>query len=162
MNISHNHTVGNRTTLLADHGANQSKYLDPDYCLPASQSDSYYSRKYSRSISRISRIVSAGLLSAMVLTATLDAKAQPNTASSIIEPNQSFLFGKDSASMSTNVPLPPIMSQSPPPTPPAPPIPPVLPAMLDFISDASIGGKSDHRSALFESIRNFGKMPHLM
>lgn len=88
----------------------------------------------------------------MMLTATLDAKAQP-----AIEPNQSFLFGKDSAGISTNVPLPPIMPQSPPSAPPAPPSPPVLPAIPDFIGDAVIGGKSENRSALFESIRNFGK-----
>ena len=152
MNISHHHTVGNSGKLFAALGTNRSKYLTPDYFLPSSQSDSYYSKKYSRSISRISRIVSASLLSAMVLTATLDAKAQP-----AIEPNQSFLFDDSSAGISTNVPLPPIMPQSPLPTPPAPPSPPVLPAMSDFISEASIGGKSDNRSALLESIRNFGK-----
>lgn len=149
MNISHHHCVGNSTKLLADHGTNQSKYLDPDYFLPASQRTSYYSKKYGRSIGRISRIVSVSLLSAMMLTVTLDAKAQP-----AIEPNQSFLFGKDSAGISTNVSSPPIMPQSPPP---APPIPPVLPAIPNLVSDTSIGGKSENRSALFESIRNFGK-----
>nr|ADD74122.1 tetratricopeptide repeat domain protein [Rickettsia felis] len=154
MNISHHHTVGNSSKLFAASSTNQSQYLESDYFLPASYSENYYSRKYSRSISKISRIVSASLLSAMMLTATLDAKAHPSVESSILEPNQSFLFGKDSAGISTNVPLPPIMPQSPPS---APPIPPVLPAMPDFISDASIGGKSDNRSALLESIRNFGK-----
>ena len=81
MNISQNHSAGNSTKLFAALGTNQSKYLTPDYFLPASQRDSYYSRKYNNSISkisRISRIVSASLLSAMVLTATLDAKAHPS------------------------------------------------------------------------------------
>lgn len=144
MNIPHNESIGNSTKLLAVPETNQSKYLEPGYFLSASQSESYYSNKYGRSISKISRIVSASLLSAMMLTATLDAKAQP-----VIEPNPSFLFGEDSAGISTNVPLPPIMPQSPPP---APPIPPVLPVMPDFIGDAGIGGKSDNRSALFESM----------
>ena len=174
MNISHHHTVGNSSKLFAASGTNQSQYLTPDYFLPARQSDSYYSRKYSRSISRISRIVSASLLSAMMLTATLDAKAQPNTASSTlgqstIEPNQSFLFGNSSASTSTNAPIPPKMpavslvgsfnsaATTPPAPPPVPPTPPVAPAMPDLVSDASIGGKGDNRSALLESIRNFGK-----
>lgn len=152
MNISHYPCVGNSSKLFAASVTNQSKYLTPDYFLPSSQIESYYSRKYKRSINRISRIISASLLSAVMLTATLDAKAQ-----SAIEPNQSFLFGNSSAGISTNVPLPPIMPQSPPPVPPAPPSPPVLPAMPDFISDASIAGKAGNRSALFESIRNFGK-----
>ncbi|GAA5253114.1 WH2 domain-containing protein [Candidatus Rickettsia kedanie] len=73
-----------------------------------------------------------------MLTVTLDAKAQP-----AIEPNPSFLFGKDSAGISTNIP--------------APTISPVIPSMLNFVSDTSGGGKSENRSALFESIRNFGK-----
>ncbi|MCC8419354.1 MAG: hypothetical protein LN590_07625 [Rickettsia endosymbiont of Glossina mortisans submortisans] len=81
MNISQNHSVDNSSKLFAVQGTNQSQYLTPDYFLPASQRDSYYSRKYGRSISRISRIVSASLLSAMVLTATLDAKAHPSVES---------------------------------------------------------------------------------
>jgi hypothetical protein len=84
MNISHNHTVGNSGKVFAALGTNRSKYLTPDYFLPSSQRDSYYSRKYNNSISkisRISRIVSASLLSAVMLTATLDAKAHPSVES---------------------------------------------------------------------------------
>nr|WP_172683494.1 hypothetical protein [Rickettsia monacensis] len=101
-----------------------------------------------------------------MLTVTLDAKAQPS-----VEPNSSFLFGKDSAGISANIPISPKMPQyssvAPngsgviPPVPPDPPIvspiPLVAPAMPDFASYASSGGKSENRSALFESIRNFGK-----
>ena len=81
MNIAHHHGVGNSTKLSAVQGTNQSQYLEPDYFLAASQRESYYSEKYSRTISRISRIVSASLLSAMMLTVTLDAKAHPNVES---------------------------------------------------------------------------------
>jgi len=84
-----------------------------------------------------------------MLTATLDTKAQ-----SAIEPNPSFLFGKDSAGISTNVPLPPIMPQSPPS---APPMPPVLPDMSNFGNDTSSATTLNNKSAFLESIRNFGK-----
>ena len=104
----------------------------------------------------------------MMLTATLDAKAHPSVASSILEPNPSFLFGKDPAGISTNAPIPPKMPQSPlvvdsnsgiipPAPPPTPPIPPVLLSMPNLISDTSIGEKSNNRTAFLESIRNFGK-----
>lgn len=52
MNISQNHSVGNSSKLLAASGTNQSQYLEPDYFLAASQRESYYSEKYSRTISR--------------------------------------------------------------------------------------------------------------
>lgn len=85
------------------------------------------------------------LLSLGLLATAIDVKAHPNTESSTlelntIEANRSFLFGKDSAGISTNIPTPP-----------------VAPTMPEFISDASSGGKSENRSALFKSIRNFGK-----
>lgn len=83
-----------------------------------------------------------------MLTVILDAKAHPS-----VESNTSFSLGKDFAGISTNIPIPPIMPQSPP----APPIPPVAPAMPDFVNDASSGGKPNNKSALLESIRNFGK-----
>ncbi|WP_032139742.1 hypothetical protein [Rickettsia tamurae] len=170
MNISHNESISNRASLFAAQETNQSKYLEPDYFLPSSSSESYYSRKYSgihnlnfkSKFSKVARILSASLLSAMMLTVTLDAKAHPS-----VESNTSFSLGKDSGEISTNIPIPPIMPQSPPvtpiasamipPVPPAPPISPVAPAMPDFVSDTSSGGKSENRSALFESIRNFGK-----
>ena len=90
----------------------------------------------------------------MMLTATLDAKAHPSVESSILEPNQSFLFGNSSAGISTNMPLQPIMPQSPPP---APPIPPVLPDMSNFGNDTSSATTLNNKSAFLESIRNFGK-----
>ncbi len=81
MNIEQNICGGKSSKLFAASGTNQLQYLTPDYFLPASQRDSYYSRKYCKSISRISRIVPASLLSAMVLTATLDVKAHPSVES---------------------------------------------------------------------------------
>ncbi|WP_141110526.1 hypothetical protein [Candidatus Rickettsia colombianensi] len=59
--------------------------------------------------------------------------------------------------MPQSPPVTPIASAMIPLVPPAPPIPPIAPAMPDLVSDTSIGGKSENRTALFESIRNFGK-----
>lgn len=71
MNISHNGNISNRVSLFADHGTKQSKYLEPDYFLSSSQSNSYYTRKYSGShnlnfkskSSKIARVESVILLS---------------------------------------------------------------------------------------------------
>ena len=179
MNISQNHTVDNSSKLLAASGTNQSKYLTPDYFLPASCSESYYSKKYVgnsnlnlKSKSRkISRVASVMLLSLGFLATALEVRAQPNTASSTlgqstIVPNPNYLFGNSSASISNNAPIPPKMPQSPlvvssnsgiiAPAPP--PAPPIAPSMPDLVSDASSSeGGSNNRSAFLESIRNYGK-----
>ena len=155
------------------------KYLTPDYFLLSSHSESYYSKKYVgnsnlnlKSKSRkISRVASVMLLSLGFLATALEVRAQPNTETSTlgqstIVPNPNYLFGNSSASISTNAPIPPKMPQSPlvvssnsgiiPPAPP--PAPPIAPSMPDLVSDASSSeGGSNNRSALFESIRNFGK-----
>ncbi|XLM34589.1 MAG: hypothetical protein QFX12_07365 [Rickettsia africae] len=169
MKLSYIHGFGNKGNIFEakgisaeslSHQANLNvtpKYLTPDYFLPSSSNAHYYRKKHKGNLNlnfkskfrKISRVASVMLLSLGFIATTLEVKAQP-----VIEANQSFLFGKGSAGISTNVPLPPIMPQS---LPPAPPIPPVLPAMPDFISGANIAGKADNRSALFESIRNFGK-----
>ena len=179
MNISHYHSVGNNSRVAPASDTNQSKYLTPDYFLPSSHSESYYSKKYvgnsnlnlkSKS-SKIARLASAILLSLSFLATAVEVKAQPNKelstlGQSTIASNQSFLLGNSSASTSTNAPIPPKMpavslvgsfnsAATRPPAPP--PAPPIVPSMPYLVSDASIGGKADNRSALFESIRNFGK-----
>ena len=179
MNISHYHSVGNNSRVAPASDTNQSKYLTPDYFLPSSHSESYYSKKYvgnsnlnlkSKS-SKIARLASAILLSLSFLATAVEVKAQPNKelstlGQSTIVPNPNYLFGNSSASISTNAPIPPKMPQSPlvvssnsgiiPPAPP--PAPPIAPSMPDLVSDASSSeGGSNNRSALFESIRNFGK-----
>lgn len=125
MKLSYIYSFGNKgNTLVAQnistnclpHQANTHntpQYLTPDYFLPASCSESYYSKKYScnkatnaRSIGtkpiyqskfrKISRVASVIMLSLGFLATALEVKTQPD-----IEPNQSFLFGKGSAGIST-------------------------------------------------------------
>ena len=175
MNISHYHSVGNNSRVAPASDTNQSKYLTPDYFLPSSHSESYYSKKYvgnsnlnlkSKS-SKIARLASAILLSLSFLATAVEVKAQPNKelstlGQSTIASNQSFLLGNSSASTSTNAPIPPKMPavslvgsfNSAGTTPPAPPI---APSMPDFIREASIAAKPEGRLAFLESIRNFGK-----
>ena len=120
MNISHYHSVGNNSRVAPASDTNQSKYLTPDYFLPSSHSESYYSKKYvgnsnlnlkSKS-SKIARLASAILLSLSFLATAVEVKAQPNKelstlGQSTIASNQSFLLGNSSASTSTNAPIPP-------------------------------------------------------
>lgn len=84
MNISHYPCDGNNGRVLADHGSNQSKHLQPDYFLPSSHSESYYSKNYvgnfnlnlkSKS-SKISRVASVMLLSLSFLATAVEVKAK--------------------------------------------------------------------------------------
>ena len=102
----------------------------------------------------MTRVASAMLLSLSFLATALEVKAQPNTELSTL------------GQSSTNAPIPPKMPavslvgsfNSAAATPPAPsPAPPIAPSMSDLVDDANIGTKAEGRSALFESIRNFGK-----
>ena len=78
MNISHYPVDSNRATLLGLQGKPQSKYLEPDYFL-SSSNNSFLGKKYYKIQQRISRIVSAALLSGLVLTTSVYASASSNT-----------------------------------------------------------------------------------
>ena len=78
MNISHYPVDSNTAILVAIQGKNQSQYLQPDYFL-SSSNNSFLGKKYDKIQQRISRIVSAMLLSGLVLTTSVDASASSNT-----------------------------------------------------------------------------------
>ncbi|EER20749.1 MULTISPECIES: autotransporter outer membrane beta-barrel domain-containing protein [spotted fever group] len=171
------------------------KYLTPDYFLPSSHSESYYSRKYSGSTnfsnhksfrSRIKQVATVSLIFLSMVTGEVFAGDKKPKSKAKPSRKQEVTF--ESTHLSNNLPdvvpqlplpdlipsNPPVTPPPPPPMPPlpdivpqfplpdvvqvslTPPAPPMAPSMPDLLSDAG-SSKSNKKSALFDSIRNFKK-----
>lgn len=172
MNITHNEFISNRTSLFAAQETNQSKYLIPDYFLASSSNSSYYSRKYGvnnlKLQSKHSKIASIVLVSLGFLATAVEVEASDSielqTEVSLPDvvptlPLPDLIPSNPPVTPPPPLPLPdivlPVILPDVVPVPPAPPAPPMALSQLDLVSDAG-NSKSDKKSALLQSIRDFG------